>query len=340
MPVLSALAIACGSDGGGDGDGNGAGGGSSVPAPSCDGAPASCGNESCCSSPVVTGGTYHRDYDEVSTNAGPNYLATVSNYRLDKFEVTVARFRKFVTAWVGGWRPAAGAGKHTHLHGGSGLVNSGEGGGYETGWDATWTDQLPTDATSWQSSLSCDPTYQLWTSGAGGNEGRPINCVTWYQAYAFCIWDGGFLPSEIEWNYAATGGSEQRVYPWSSPPTSTTIDETRASYYVDTTRQCLGDGVNGCTAADLIPVGTKPAGDGRWGQSELAGNVSEWTLDWYAPLYASSCENCAHLTAASQRAVRGQDFYTGAASLGSSLRDYGTPSDRRNVRGARCARKP
>jgi sulfatase modifying factor 1 len=43
--------------------------------------------------------------------------AKVSTLRLDKYEVTVGRFRKFVDAWVGGWRPMAGEGKHAHLNG-------------------------------------------------------------------------------------------------------------------------------------------------------------------------------------------------------------------------------
>ena len=46
-----------------------------------------------------------------------------------------------------------------------------------------------------------------WTNTEGSQENLPINGVNWYEAYAFCIWDGGFLPSEAEWVYAAAGGS-------------------------------------------------------------------------------------------------------------------------------------
>jgi formylglycine-generating enzyme required for sulfatase activity len=52
--------------------------------------------------------------------------------------------------------------------------------------------------------------------------------MDWYEAYAFCIWDGGFLPTDAEWNYAAAGGAQQRAYPWSNPPTSLTIDPSYA----------------------------------------------------------------------------------------------------------------
>src|SRR6185369_11301256 len=111
----------------------------------------------------------------------------------------------------------------------------------------------------------------------------PVNCLDWYEAHAFCIWDGGFLPSEAEWNYAATGGDQQRVYPWSSPPSSTAMDSTNAVY----------DG------APLLVVGSKSAGgDGRWGHADLTGSVAEWNLDWYASPYASPCADCANFQAA------------------------------------------
>jgi len=47
----------------------------------------------------------------------------VGDFKLDKYEVTVGRFRQFVAAWNGGagYTPPAGSGKHTHLNGGNGL---------------------------------------------------------------------------------------------------------------------------------------------------------------------------------------------------------------------------
>ena len=99
--------------------------------------PGGTGSASCCTSLEVVGGTYSRTY--TNSGSGPTGTAdpaTVSNFRLDEYEVTVGRFRQFVTAWNGGsgWTPPAGSGKHTHLNGGQGLANSGSAGTYETGW--------------------------------------------------------------------------------------------------------------------------------------------------------------------------------------------------------------
>jgi formylglycine-generating enzyme required for sulfatase activity len=282
---------------------------------------------------VVTGGTFNRINDV-------NYPATVSDFNLDKYEVTVGRFRKFKTAWDGGWRPASGAGKHTHLNSGAGLVNTTGTPSNEPGWDATWNATVdPSDA-----NLTCNATYATWTTSAGANETRPVTCVNWQESYAFCIWDGGFLPSEAEWNYAAAGGGDasgQRVYPWSVPSSSTTISPTYASYYVDSTQQCMGDGENGCTLADLINVGTKPSGNGRYGQSDLAGNVREWNLDWYGTL-TGLCNNCAYFPEPppASRVPRGGSFNIEPSYLLSSYRFFYSPGTRNYGNGLRCARTP
>jgi formylglycine-generating enzyme required for sulfatase activity len=152
-----------------------------------------------------------------------------------------------------------------------------------------------------------------------------MNCITWFEAMAFCIWDGGFLPTEAEWNYAATGGDDQRAYPWSDPAGTLTIDGSHANYN-DETR--------------LVSVGTKPMGDGRWGQSDLAGNVFEWTLDWYASAYPIPCADCANLVQSSFRVFRGGNFGVDATYLRAGYRDSNIPTVRFIGVGVRCARTP
>src|SRR5580700_4095697 len=69
----------------------------------------SCGaGESCCTSLNVVGGTFLRSYDG-ATFTDASHPATVSTFRLDKYEVTVGRFRRFVEAVVAGWGPPNGA---------------------------------------------------------------------------------------------------------------------------------------------------------------------------------------------------------------------------------------
>lgn len=306
----------------------GAGGGGGVmdagaTVPSCEGLVPTCGptgNGSCCASSVVPGGSYNRSYDGVTyTNAG--FPASVSDFRLDTYEITVARFRRFVAAYPGS-RPAVGAGRNPH--------NS-----EDLGWDGAWTAFLAADQVSLTAALKCDASFQTWTDSPAGNENRPMNCITWYEAYAFCIWDRGRLPTEAEWNYAATGGDDQRAYPWSAPPSSSTIAPTFASYYMGT--DCLGDGLPGCAVTDLVSVGTKPAGNARWGQADLAGNVSEWVLDSFGD-YSPACSDCSVVMSGSAPVVRGGGFSAATASLLSSARGGRIPAARNTDLGARCAR--
>jgi formylglycine-generating enzyme required for sulfatase activity len=297
--------------------------------------------ESCCTSQVVPGGTFYRSYDAVTFTDETN-PATVSSFRLDKYEVTVGRFRQFVNAIVGGWRPAPGGGKHIHLNSGQGLADVSSPGSFETGWDSAWDGDIgPPVLGYWNKELSGrvggqDGNYATWTPSPGGNENRPVVDETWVEAYAFCMWDGGFLPSEAEWNYAASGGTDQRVYPWSSPPTVTTIDCSYANFGGRSFPE------SACVMAGTDDVGSdSPEGDGKWGQADLAGNASEWNLDAWATYVNPSIDgsNLA-LGDALDRTVRGGSMDSLAADVLVSNRSHSPATAHSYDIGVRCARAP
>lgn len=281
--------------------------------PSCNGLPAACGlmgNENCCASNAVEGGSYNRGNDVM-------FPAKVNGFRFDRFEVTVGRFRKFVEAYQGNTSIITGAGKHPSIAG--------------SGWDSAWNTSLPVNKTALMSALKCNGTYETWRDTMGGNESLPINCVSWHVAFAFCIWDGGRLPTESEWNYAAAGGTEQRKYAW---PDAEGIDANHAVY------NCRGDGSapNSCAFGDILKVGSKsPTGDGRWQHADLTGSVWEWTLDWF-DAYVAPCNNCAKIDTGTNRVIRGGGWYPDASQQGTGHRNSKDPAVYDSGIGFRCAR--
>jgi sulfatase modifying factor 1 len=94
------------------------------------------------------------------------------------------------------------------------------------------------------------------------------------------------LPTEAEWEYAAAGGDQNRLYPWGSAA----LDCTRTHLSSDYPYYCAADG--GAVEA-VLAVGSFPAGNGRWGHSDLTGNASEWTLDYRATYSTSQTDNYA-----------------------------------------------
>jgi formylglycine-generating enzyme required for sulfatase activity len=92
--------------------------------------------------------------------------------------------------------------------------------------------------------------------------------------------------------------------------------------------------------ANLAPVGTATLGVGYWGQLDMAGELFEWNLDFYAT-YVDPCTDCANLTAVSDRVLRGGNVYVGSTPsylLPPTRYDFGPTS--RGGAGFRCARAP
>lgn len=98
-----------------------------------------------------------------------------------------------------------------------------------------------------------------------GRAYHPVMLVSWRDAQAYCEWAGGRLPTEAEWEKAARGGLEGKLYPWGDE-----IDPSLANY----------DNREGTT-----PVGSYPPNG--YGLYDVAGNVWEWIADWYDAKYYS-----------------------------------------------------
>jgi formylglycine-generating enzyme required for sulfatase activity len=280
-------------------------------APSCTGkigADNHCGpsfDESCCSSADVPTTDY--------SVAKWNLTAHVSEYRLDKYEITVGRMRAFFDAMQGSpqtnfepkvlaAKPSAGA--NPHVAG--------------SGWSPSWTKRLPASWTDIASRYG-DPAEapdgtQFCMRGANGDYGtstykstaddnvsiadnfemKPIVCIDWYTLYAFCAWDGGRLPTSIEWG-AAAGDDQGYTYSWGfDPPSETNVVTALKGFVGDYPDFTWGAPVRfaGDRGTHVAPGGQKQAG--HLGHFDLSGNVAEWLLDSYVP--TGTCTDCAEIS--------------------------------------------
>jgi len=132
------------------------------------------------------------------------------------------------------------------------------------------------------------PSNQRWNNTQFSLQ--PVTDVDWQQANDYAVWVGGRLPTEAEWGNACRG-TDKRIYPWGDDaPTAE-----RLNYY--------GSGLSTWTNVGSYPPGAN-------GLFDMAGNVFEWTADWYSSDYylKSPTENPPGESKGDSRTLRGGAF--------------------------------
>jgi len=170
-------------------------------------------------------------------------------------------------------------------------------------------------------------------SNFGEDEGlHPVVNVNWENATTYCKWVGGRLPTEAEWEKAASWDAETKakfIYPWGD-----TIDCSFANY------AGISNGSNRCIGHTAL-VGSFERGKSPFGLYDMAGNVFEWVNDWYDATYyeSSPASNPLGPDSGRYRVLRGGGWGSDDSRVRSALRyDKGNPSVANNTFGFRCAR--
>ncbi|MDR1055224.1 MAG: SUMF1/EgtB/PvdO family nonheme iron enzyme [Prevotellaceae bacterium] len=186
----------------------------------------------------VEGGTFtmgcNMDFDNCYPNEQPAHQVTINGFKISKTETTNNEYAAFLNA-----------------------LNIDSSGRYKN-------NRLIDISAPF---IQIEYTDNKWAVKEGF-ENHPITNVSWYGATEYCIWVGGRLPTEAEWEYAARGGNNSKGYKYAG---SNTLSE--VAWYTNNSK----DNISGFWESQ--PVGKKQSNE--LGLYDMSGNVYEWCSDWY-----------------------------------------------------------
>jgi len=190
---------------------------------------------------------------------GPVRECKVETFLLDRFAVTNEEFMHFVKET--GYRTEA----------------------EKFGWSFVFYQLIPPHAALEVQQVAATPWWYavgqaVWFRPEGPQSSisermdHPVVHISWNDAQAFCRWAGKRLPTEIEWEYAARGGLEQKKYPWGDELAPD--GKHRCNIWQGTfpTVNTEADGFLGTAPAQSFPVN-------GYGLFNMSGNVWEWCQD-------------------------------------------------------------
>jgi len=160
---------------------------------------------------------------------------------------------------------------------------------------------------------------------ASSKANEPVCHVSFFEASAFAKWAGKRLPTEAEWEKAASFDSQTRqqtAFPWGEEP----IDNSRANLFE-----------NGLLAP--APIGAFPAGENAYGCHQLIGDVWEWTTSDYVPYpgFKSEFDEYNDKWFVNQKVLRGGSYATPQSHIRSTYRNFFHAHERWMTSGFRCA---
>lgn len=223
-------------------------------------------------------------------NERSRHLHYLETYCIDPYPVTCNQYRKFLE--VGGYHNPQYWSK--------------------AGWK--WLQNNPVN-------------HPLYWSNNPAFDNHPVCGISWYEAEAYCQFIGKRLPTEAEWEKAASWSSQtniKNIYPWGEKEPQS--------------HRCNHDNTVGKTT----PVDTYPEGKSAYGCWDMLGNVWEWTSSWFHayegfegypyPGYSQTYFDGEHLV------LKGGSWATRPWALRSSFRNWYHPGVRQIIAGFRCAK--